>query len=183
MQKCLLLFYLGLLISGCSAIGVISSSDPEIKINQAYALLDHGRAFPAKRLFDEVIEIARKKNDKPLEARGIVGLADIYKTKAYGAMKENLTNYKLSVRKYNEAATLLTDIGYNKRATTAYLGAGWASSLDNDKPKACEYYQKSELAYQKPSANAQDIMNPQLDNKEQPFLKNLEVYKAKAGCR
>jgi len=97
-------------------------------------------------------------------------------------MKENLTNYKLSIKKYNEAATLLTNIGYNKRAAIAYLGAAWASSQDKDNLLACEYYKKSATAYQKPSANSQDIINPQLDSKEKPFLNTIAVYKEKTGC-
>lgn len=58
MKKYLSLLIICYFVSGCSAVGVIASSDPEVKINQAYALLDSGRAFPAERLFKEVIEIS-----------------------------------------------------------------------------------------------------------------------------
>ena len=89
----------------------------------------------------------------------------------------------MSVEKYNEAANILIEIGFNKRATMAYLGAAWASAMDDNKPQACEYYQKSAATYKKPSVNKEDTMSPQLDSENKPFSKSLAEFKTKDGCK
>jgi tetratricopeptide (TPR) repeat protein len=57
---------------GCSAVGVVSSSDPEVKFGQAQELVRQGRFMPAQRLLQEAQEIYEKRGDE-------AGLAETYR--------------------------------------------------------------------------------------------------------
>lgn len=183
MLKVIAFILFGFVVLGCSAVGVIESSDPDIKIEQAYALMNVGRALPAQRLFKEAIDIAKERKDRYLEARAIVGLGDLYRNAQYGVDKQNLTNYKLSTEKYDEAARVYTEIGFNKGATMAYLGAAWAAAMDGNTQLACGYYKKTAAAFKKPSGGKVDRMSPELDSESKPFSETLAEYKSKDGCK
>lgn len=66
-----------LVLSACSAAGVMESGDPAVKLEQAQGLLKSQRAIPAERLVKEAIGIYEKQGDK-------VGLAKAYMV--YGLM-------------------------------------------------------------------------------------------------
>jgi hypothetical protein len=59
-------------LMGCSAVGVVSSSDPEVKLGQAQELVRQGRFMPAQRLLQEAQEIYEKRGDE-------AGLAETYR--------------------------------------------------------------------------------------------------------
>lgn len=60
-----LAFALMLPIFGCAGVGIVSSSDPYVKLAQADYLLNHeGRVMQARRQLDEAIPIFQQKGDR-----------------------------------------------------------------------------------------------------------------------
>ncbi len=53
-----------LVCSGCAGIGMIASSDPKVKLNEAVSLLDQDHPLPAKRLIFEAIAIYKTSGDE-----------------------------------------------------------------------------------------------------------------------
>lgn len=66
---------LAVLLSGCSAVGVVASSDPHVKIAQAEEMQREGRYARARQLLDGALEIFQRQNDEE-------GVGEVYR--AYG---------------------------------------------------------------------------------------------------
>src|SRR5581483_10318106 len=56
-------FLATLFMTGCAAVGVISSSDPLVKLNDAEALISMRRPVPAERLIREALDIYQQRGD------------------------------------------------------------------------------------------------------------------------
>ena len=57
-------FWLSLLMSGCAAIGVVATSDPHVKLNDAENLfITQNRPLPAERLIREAMAIYQERDD------------------------------------------------------------------------------------------------------------------------
>ena len=63
MFRRLLITAIVLVLSACSAAGVMKTSDPQQKLADAYNLLEVGRPIPAERLMNEAIAQFKEKND------------------------------------------------------------------------------------------------------------------------
>lgn len=172
-----------LFLSGCSAFGVIATSDPNEKISQAYYLLDNGRPLPAKKLFEEVIKIGEEKQDMSLVARGFDGLGDLYKVPIqYGVQKQNLTDYQKSVSNYEIAAKIHTKSGYTKKAATSLFGAGWSAYKSGDVIKSCKLFAESATSFSIKSIHKDDVEGFMDENKT-PLNLLANEYKKTLKCK
>lgn len=126
----LFLLLLGAL-SACSAVGVISTDDPAVKLRNADSLLEQGRAIPAERLINEALVTYQAEGND-------VGMADAYR--AYGLFFSSAAIDKaaLSYRKHgfrDEEATLenrhLMAIKYYAKAADIYRRTGSYDRLTN----------------------------------------------------
>jgi hypothetical protein len=75
-----------LILAGCSAMGVVATSDPHEKLRQAQYQLqdDQNRPIPAERLIREAIEIYREKGDEQGLAVGYLRYAEFFNSNSVG---------------------------------------------------------------------------------------------------
>jgi len=67
-------------LSGCAGVGLIPTSDPDIKIQQAYKMMNDDRAIMAEDLIHQAMAIYVKDNNT-------LGIAEAYHT--YGNLYKN----------------------------------------------------------------------------------------------
>ena len=147
--RILVLMLSGLVLFGCSAAGVPYTSDPNKKLDYAYALTHQHRGLPAEKLGKEALLSFEKKNDKYGAAEANVFLGQYYKSDLYRA---NASFYK----RYNEYdETNGKSISYLGRAVSEFLeinnymqASKSTFALANaygksDKDKVCELYDRS----------------------------------------
>lgn len=183
MKKNIFKLTIFLCLSGCSAVGVISTNDPNEKIGQAYYLLDNGRPLPAKKLFEEVIKIGEEKQDMKIVARGFDGLGDLYKVPVqYGVQKQNLTDYEKSVSNYEIAAKIHTKLGYSKKASTSLFGAAWSSYKNGDIVKSCKLFTESAKSFSTKAVHNDDVEGFMDENKT-PLNLLASEYKKTLKCK
>ena len=63
MKLTILIFLISSSLLGCSAAGVIHSSDPNVKMNQALELLKYGRQIPAEKLIKDALISFKESSD------------------------------------------------------------------------------------------------------------------------
>ena len=73
----MLVFSTVLFLTGCAAVGVFPTSNPEKKLGNAYAMIKQGRYLRAKQFSEEALEIYKKNDDKLGMARSHSILGDI----------------------------------------------------------------------------------------------------------
>ena len=113
-----------LLLAGCSAMGVMATSDPEVKLRDAANLyINLDRPLPAESLIFQAIEIYQKQGN-------LRGLGNAYR--AYGSLL-----FSPSMTKWGKGGIF----GVNFRDPSV--------NYENRKEKAAEYWQMALDAYQK----------------------------------
>lgn len=110
-----------LILSGCSALGVVETSDPYQKLAQAEQLKQTGRIGVARRLILEAAEIFEQQGDA-------IGLAEAYRS------------YGFLLRMYGEDVITDLDVSASTRTATNY---------DRRMDKSIEYFQKSLRLYKR----------------------------------
>lgn len=173
--KMLTLFSLVVFTTSCAGIGIPDSSDPHRKLQYAYGAMNQGRYIPANRLIVEAIEKFKERNDKP-------GLAEAYATYGnyhkYAFTVKPLTkapNPQESVKYFEEAIKLYSEIGDKNGVAKCHMGIGDALN-DVDKKTSCQHY---DLAIQNYDENGTKFfINPQFKN----FPEMVRAFKA-ALCK
>lgn len=103
---------------GCSAVGVVASSDPNVKLQQAEALYNQElRPLPAEHLILEAIEIYQKQGNK-------LGLAEAYRQYGFLLISPAVVKWEPVIR---------SETGFADKSIT----------YDNRYDKAAEFFQKS----------------------------------------
>ena len=150
------LFVFALLVSGCSAAGVIVKFSPESKLRDAYDLFDYqARPLPAERFIREALETYEKRNDE-------IGVAEAYR--AYGLFfrSPSIEKWQKTYEKYgfeDKSATYATRfekaLGYFQKSEAIYKNHGRTDMLANlhyhmaaayellqKNSEACEHYRQ-----------------------------------------
>ena len=197
LQKVLILI-LCILISGCAAMGVPYTSNPDTKLQYAASLLeDWGplhRPLPAEPLIWEAIEIYKKKGNE-------LGLAEGYKIYAFFLYSEAVENWEKHYRKsgfmdktatfdnrrqkaleyYEMAKNIYIKNNKYDRATGIYFVIGTMHLYEKRKEEACDAYNKSwesHLRFREDDPEATVKMPSGFAN----FEEYMEAVKKEAGC-
>jgi len=153
--KGMLLGIVILSLVGCSAAGVVHTNDPYKKIDQAYSLMNQGRAIPAERLAKEALSDFTKSNDKFGIAEAHVFFGQFYKHKTY----RSYASYYKEGNEYDPTSG--KSISHSAKAADVYIGIGNYTQaakaqfalanayLDSNKQKSCELYDESLESYNK----------------------------------
>ncbi len=123
-----------ILLSGCAAVGVPSTSDPMEKLQNAHDLFDRqGRSLPAERLIREAIEICHETNNSECLGAAYYEYSLFFKSpstqkefyRKNGFMDKTVTYENRSVKseEYFQKAVSLNPEYYTTRGI-AYLNAG-----------------------------------------------------------
>lgn len=159
---------LGFLLTGCAGVGIVETSDPLTKLNDAeYLFMREDRPLPAERLIREAIAIYQERNDS-------LGLGNAYRD--YGDLLSSPAVMKWevvyrrdgfldkSVRYDNRDVKAAEDykkaLGYYRSAeqkfqasarydalTNVYINMAWSYEGLNNSVKACGYYDRALDAY------------------------------------
>jgi tetratricopeptide (TPR) repeat protein len=153
----ILIVVIGVIASGCAAMGVLETSDPDKKLGNAYMLFDEQqRPLPAERLIRESIEIYREKNDD-------LGLAQAYRAYGFffrsaaiekwsnfyqknGFMEKSATyvnRHDKSIEYFEKSASIFEKHKKYDALTNVYLNMGFTYEFAHQKEKACGEYKKS----------------------------------------
>ena len=81
-------------LTGCSAAGLVNSSDPDVKMSQALELMKHGRKIPAERLMKEALTVFAESSNFEGGRLATFQLANLYS--GQGKIKEACSHYDAS---------------------------------------------------------------------------------------
>jgi tetratricopeptide (TPR) repeat protein len=194
MEKNILLILAIIILGGCAAVGVPSTSDPIEKLKWADELYSRGRPFPAEKLINEAIIICKENNNSECLGKAYLSYGFFLRSssikenqstyKKYGFLNKDITfdNRLVKSKEYFEKA--ITEYLKTKRydyLTNAYLNLGFAYYFLGEHKSECEPYRIS-LEY-----NQKNIkMNP---NKKISLPKGFSTYEdyiavqqKRAGC-
>ena len=150
----LLAILLTIILSGCAGVGLMPTSDPNIKIQQAYRMIDEDRALIAEDLIRQAMALYHESGNTEGMAEAYFTYGNLYKHPTYhnnsaafekfgtydGTYKKSIENYKEAIKQFESAGS---EIGVVKSLTSI----GEAYNLKNDKITSCLYYEKALARY------------------------------------
>ncbi|MFI4939630.1 MAG: hypothetical protein ACHP7O_04700 [Burkholderiales bacterium] len=158
-----------LLLVGCAGVGIVATSDPLRKLQDAEDLYGRqDRALPAERLIWEAIAIYQERDDPHGLGNAYRAYADFLRSpsifgkegKAYrenkfrdqsvtlGNLKDkSLGYYSKALEQYARAEKPLRDANQFDALTNVYFNMAYSSLMLNEHTKACSYYDQTLNVY------------------------------------
>lgn len=156
------------LLAGCAGVGVVATSDPHVKLSEAYYLYTYqGRALIAERLIWEAMEIFRERQDfhglghahreyaDLLLSSSIARWEKVFREDGFRDSTVTFENrfekakeyYARALETYRRAEpSLKTDETYDA-LTNLYYNMSWTSFQLGETEEACGFIEKSLDAY------------------------------------
>ena len=183
------------LLQGCAGIGIVASSDPQVKLSDARHLITYqNRPMPAERLIREAIAICKKSADQDCLAEAYLAYGYFFRSdaiqyheKAYRrdgfldrtvAFDDRLEKSKEYIEK---SKPLIDKSKAYDTQTNAYLNYGADNERLGLKAEACEMYAKSLVANQK-NIESNPKAKVILPNGYSSYAEYLAVHQKRAGC-
>jgi tetratricopeptide (TPR) repeat protein len=185
-----------MLISGCSAVGVVKSSDPHQKLADADRLVDQNRPTAAERLIVESLSICKEANDQLCfaDAYRMYGLFFMsnsfdgqwkqhYIKNGFTEPSVNLENrYSKAIEYLQKSRSIYTQTANYDIVSNLSLNMGFAYEIQGDNPSACTAYDESLRA------NAENVrINPSIKivmpEKYGTFENYIQIQKNRALCK
>ena len=110
MKKIYVALILAFILGGCSAAGVMHSSDPNVKMNQALELLKYDRSIPAERLMKEALALFDQESNPEGGRFAAIQLAMHYKSQ--GKHEDACSNFTSSNQYHSQAVAQNPDKKY-----------------------------------------------------------------------
>lgn len=161
--------YISLLLVGCAGVGVVASSDPLTKLNDAeYLFTREDRPLIAERLIREAIVIYQEQDDPHGLGNAHREYADLLlspsvtgkwqkfyrengfqdKSVTFENRKEKASEYYSKALEYYARAELkLRAANRFDLLTNVYFNMGWSAYRLDDRTKSCAFYDKALEAY------------------------------------
>ena len=180
-----LIFILLFTISGCAGVGLVATSNPDVKIQQAYRMMNEGRALMAEDLIRQAMVIYKKENN-------ILGIAEAYHT--YGNLYKHSSyhnkkpgtfdrSFMKSVSNYEMAKTSYEQVGDEVGAVKSLIGMGNAYHLRNEDNKACGYYSEALSRYNSGKENGVITKEPVILDKRYKNIGDVIIaFKKREKC-
>jgi tetratricopeptide (TPR) repeat protein len=190
-----------LLLGGCAGIGVVQSSDPLTKLNDAESLfMEQDRPLLAERLIREAIAIYQERDDPHglgnahreygdlLRSESVSGKwQKYYRENGFQDTSVTFDNrlekasvyYAKALEYYAHAEKLLQETGRFDALTNVYYNMAYTSSILDGRVKACGYYDLTMEAY-----NENIKRNPSTKpySPSGTFSEFIAAKKRQAGC-
>jgi len=192
-----------LLLSGCAGFGIVATSDPLTKLNDAADLFERqDRPLPAERLIREAIAIYQEDNDLHGLGNAYREYGDLLRSPAVakwetvyrrdGFLDKSVTfdnrlakaseNFTKALEYYQRSEQQLRDSAKFDALTNVYYNMAWCHYLLNEHDKACGYFDKTVDAY-----NENIRRNPGAHQYVAPssvgsVLEVVESDKRRVGC-
>jgi hypothetical protein len=162
--------YLFLLASGCAAMGVIATSDPHTKLNDAEELfLNQNRPLPAERLIREAMAIYQERDDPHglgnanreygdlLRSPAVAKWETVYRREGFQDKSIDFDNrlakasefYRRALTYYKRAEQQHQDAEKFDALTNVYFNMAISHEVLGERGDACYYYDRTLEAYKK----------------------------------
>ncbi len=190
-----------LLLSGCAGVGVITSSDPLTKLNDAeYLFMRQDRPLLAERLIREAIVIYQEQRDFHGLGNAHREYADLllspsvtgkwqkfYREHGFQDTSVTFENriekaseyYSKALEYYALAESKLREANQFDLLTNVYFNMGWSAYRLDDRKKSCAFYDQALEAYNE-NINRHPKAKPYSPTGSIPEL--LEGQKKLVGC-
>jgi tetratricopeptide (TPR) repeat protein len=191
-----------LLLASCAGVGIVASSDPLTKLNDAQVLFSQkNRPVPADKLINEAIAIYQSKDDAHglgnayreygdfLRSQAVANWEPQYRRNGFFDRSVTFDNrldkarefYGKALEAYAGAVPQLTEKGRYDALTNIYFNMAWVHLALNQKQQACESFERTLKAYDQnmqhyPSANP--IFTPGFNS----LPEALQSARQRAGC-
>jgi tetratricopeptide (TPR) repeat protein len=190
MKKIIVALAAVLLLTGCSGVGIIASSDPRVKVGQAEEMQRQGRYGRAKQLLDEANAIVQQQGDER-------GMAEVYR--GYGLFyRDGGEDDMILVRPgvqlpltaagsvkaqeyFTRSAALFEKLKIYDRLSNVHFLMAQVFYRMNDKPAACKALDESLAANRQAVAAHPDqkiALMPGIDS----FDAGIARAKSEVGC-
>jgi tetratricopeptide (TPR) repeat protein len=171
MRNLLLLIPLSglLLLAGCAGVGIVSTSDPLTKLNDAEDLfMRQDRPYPAERLIREAISIYKEQNDSHGLGNAHREYGDLLRSNTvvrhldrggnfYGVNGDKVTTdnrIQKSSEYYSKALDYYVIAEKQRRddkrfdaLTNVYYNMAWTFYKLNEKERSCHFFDQTLVAY------------------------------------
>ena len=155
-------------LGGCAAFGVVESSDPLVKLNDAEDLfMRQDRPLPAERLIREAIAIYQERDDALglghahreygdlLRSPAVAKWEKVYRRDGFQDKTVTFDNrlakasefYRKALMHYERAEQQFRETGKYDALTNVYFNMAWSHYMLDDRGKACGYYDRTIDAY------------------------------------
>jgi tetratricopeptide (TPR) repeat protein len=188
-------------LAGCAGVGVVASSDPLTKLNDAeYLFMHEDRPLIAERLIREAIVIYQEQDDPQGLGNAHREYADLLLSpsvtgkwqKFYrenGFQDKSITfetreakaseYYTKALEYYARAELKLREANRFDSLTNVYFNMGWSAYRLDDRAKSCAFYDKALEAYTENIKHNPDA-KPYSPTGSVPKL--IEAQKKRVGC-
>ena len=183
-----------LVLAGCSAVGVIESSDPMVKLQQSDEMIRQGRYTRAQQLYREALEIFQARNDQAGVAETYRNLSFFYRTPLpsnrmaivpndFSGMTNGIeTRYYISIDYAKKALAIFESLqAYDKISNVHFTMGQSYFLLFNDKQSACQAFRDSREATRKSRAKDPNLQ-VNLPQGYKTFEEVLDKAEQEAGC-
>jgi tetratricopeptide (TPR) repeat protein len=160
----ILLLLIALAFSGCAGIGVMESSDPDVKLNDARILYsEQQRPLIAERLIRQAIDIYQERGDSLglghahrtyadlLSSPSIVGWQKFYREHGFQDKSVTIENrfaksnqyFAKALEYYKKAETQFREAEQFDALTNVYYNMGYSYRMVDDKANSCRAFDQS----------------------------------------
>nr|MBF0683486.1 hypothetical protein [Pseudomonas sp.] len=184
-------------VGGCSAVGVIASSDPYQKLAVADSLAEHNRPAVAERLIVESIAICKETDDRHCFAAAYRGYGLFFMSESIegrqwkphyaqnGFIDSTVSlddRYSRAIDFLKKSRNIYIENGEYDAVTNLSLSIGFAYVMQGDYSPACQAYDESLQAYAENVRNNPNV-KIHLPEKYANFPNYIEIQKNRILCK
>ena len=191
-----------LLLVGCAGFGIVATSDPLTKLNDAEHLFTvQYRPLPAERLIFEAIEIYQKQNDSQglghahreygdlLLSSSVIKWEKFYRKNGFqdksvifeNRVAKSKEYFTKALEYYRTAEKQLWEAEYFDKLTNLYFNMAWSYYRLDDRKNSCELYDKSLAAYTE-NIRRNPTAKPQVSSDYGSPADQITSEKKRASC-
>ena len=166
--KRVICFSVAFSLSACTGVGIVASSDPHVKLNDAeYLFMKENRPVPAETLIQEAIVIFQKRDDPHglgnahreygdlLRSQAVVNWEAAYRRSGFFDRSVTFDNrlakasehYTKALEYYRLAETQELAAGKYDELTNVYYNMAWSNLALGERDAACADFDRTLLAY------------------------------------
>jgi hypothetical protein len=162
-MKFIITSFLAFLLTACTGMNVMETSDPNIKLQQSKQMIQQGRPLMADRLIFQAIELYKKNNDSLGVAEGYFSYAALYREESIKSYKTIYDpTFQKSINSYQEAIVWFkkakSEIGVAKTLASIGMIHGTRGNFE----KTCSYLIESQNIYNTGKSNGAITKDPEI---------------------
>lgn len=192
------------LLSGCAGVGIVATSDPAVKLDDAEVLFQRkNRPLPAEQLIQEALVIYQKRDDPHglgnahreygdlLKSAAVVNWESAYR-KSGGFLDKSITfdnrltkaseQYSMALENYRRAEPQELAAGKYDALTNVYFNMAWSNLALGARDEACTDFDRSLQAYNE-NMRRNPTAHPYGARNSHSIPDTLALAKQQAGCR